>query len=111
MSGGEIRSVSWPETATGGIAKAECPCESASLSRRATRVCGGTFTAIGLWEDADYQPCDFTEVAWKLCGTVEVNMLLVTIPWCLLLFGTTTCSPLRLALSVSLHLTQRMWVW
>ena len=72
MSGGEVRSVSWSETAIGGIARAKCPCESASLTRRATRVCGGSFDDIGRWEEPDYQPCNFTDVAWKLCTTVEV---------------------------------------
>ena len=62
----------WPETAIGAVAEVRCPCQGVDLGRVATRLCGGDFDTGGRWEEPIDTPCNYSDLARKLCLSPEV---------------------------------------
>jgi len=54
-----------------------CPCESLRGSNlqyaRASRVCGGNFSAGASWETPDTSPCTFDSLTQRICNSSQVK--------------------------------------
>ena len=64
----------WPETNIWDTANVPCPCGEniPTGNLQATRYCTGNFQDGAHWEDPNDSPCDFSDIARKLCTLYNV---------------------------------------
>ena len=69
----------WPEADLGKNVILQCPCgdlsdaEGATISRFASRVCGGTFSMGAEWEASMDTDCDLSITTRRLCQVANVS--------------------------------------
>ena len=69
------------ESSIGDTVTVSCPCGTvnpANVAEKASRTCGGDFTAAGMWEVANVADCAFSATTTSLCMLSDVSAWNVT---------------------------------
>ena len=68
--------IMWRESSIGDTVTVSCPCGTVNpenVAEKASRTCGGDFTAAGMWEEANVADCAFSMTTSSLCMLSDVS--------------------------------------